>query len=115
MLYVLLNSIDLKKPILKDGKFTEDPDLKKSLMPRNEFSTWYKQNGNKYMWDNYYEDLSLTKTGKGERIYIKKCDNNKYSQSIVPNLNIAHIILFKDVSTLERLLIVRRGPRKSNG
>jgi len=21
------------------------------------------------MWDNYYTDLSLTKTGKGERIY----------------------------------------------
>lgn len=55
--------------MLKDGRFTVDPDPKKCLMPREEFSAWYKLNGNKYMWDNYAEDLAQTKTAKGERIY----------------------------------------------
>lgn len=59
----------LQKPMLKDGRFTEDPDPKKCLIPREEFSAWYKLNGNKYMWDNYNEDLAQTKTGKGERVY----------------------------------------------
>ena len=38
-------------------------------MPSEEFLSWYKKNSTKYMWDNYFEDLSQTKTGKGERVY----------------------------------------------
>lgn len=65
----LFDRLGLKKPMLKDGKFVPHPDPKKCLMPRDEFSNWYKVNGKKYMWDNYFEDLAQTKTGKGERIY----------------------------------------------
>jgi len=38
-------------------------------MPKIEFSDFYKTNGKKYMWDNYFTDLSETKTAKGDRLY----------------------------------------------
>jgi len=57
--------IDLKKPSM----FTEDNDLDMVLMSKIEFSDFYKNNGRKYMWDNYFTDLSETKTAKGERLY----------------------------------------------
>lgn len=60
---------NLKKPILVDGQFQEDPDLKKCLMPKADFILWLRANSKNYIWDNYFEDLNQTKTSKKERIY----------------------------------------------
>ncbi len=50
----------LKRPCFKDGKVSENPDPKKALMTREEFSIYIKNDSKKFMWDNYLTDIDST-------------------------------------------------------
>ena len=52
--------IVVKRPCFKDGKVSENPDPKKTLMTRDEFIDYLKGDSKKYMWDNYLTNIENT-------------------------------------------------------
>jgi len=57
-------TIDLKRPCFKDGKVSENPDPKKTLLTKDEFIDYLKGDSKKYMWDNY---LTSIENASGDR------------------------------------------------
>ena len=60
VLYLFFFIKVLKRPCFKDGKVSENPDIKKTLMTRDEFSNYLKGDSKKYMWDNYMTNIENT-------------------------------------------------------
>ena len=54
----------MKRPCFKDGKVSENPDPKKTLLTKDEFIDYLKGDSKKYMWDNY---LTSIENASGDR------------------------------------------------
>lgn len=49
---------NLPKPTLRDGFVAGEADPSKYLLPANAFIEYQKGDGRKYMWDNYFTQVS---------------------------------------------------------
>ena len=49
---------NLPKPTLRDGVVAGEADPAKCLLPVNAFIEYQKGDGRKYMWDNYFTQVS---------------------------------------------------------
>lgn len=54
----------LKRPCFKNGKVSENPDPKKTLLSEEELMNYWKGDSKKYMWDNYLTNIENTNGDK---------------------------------------------------
>lgn len=61
---------ELKKPVLRGGELTEDPDMEKCLLPDKALLKYFLFESRHLVWDKEETDLAESKEEEGERIYV---------------------------------------------